>query len=128
MFQIVGAMAEFERELIRERIRAGMRCRRLEGLRLGREPLAVNREALVRDRLSGMSLTQVAQKTKKPVTSVKHMTIWGNHSATQYPDVFHALVDGAPAAKAIEPLTVGMPLLLPPCSTPSTTPSKIRRG
>ena len=47
------------------------------------------------------ALTQVAQKTGKPVTSVKHMTIWGNHSATQYPDVFNALVDGQPAAKLI---------------------------
>jgi len=47
------------------------------------------------------ALTQVAQKTGKPVTSVKHMTIWGNHSATQYPDAFHALVDGQPAVKAI---------------------------
>jgi malate dehydrogenase len=47
------------------------------------------------------ALTQVAQKAGKPVTSVKHMTIWGNHSATQYPDVFNALVDGQPAAKVI---------------------------
>ena len=47
------------------------------------------------------ALTQVAQKTGKPVTSVKHMTIWGNHSATQYPDVFNAQVDGQSAAKAI---------------------------
>ena len=47
------------------------------------------------------ALTQVAQKCGKPVTSVKHMTIWGNHSATQYPDAYNALVDGQPAAKAI---------------------------
>jgi malate dehydrogenase len=47
------------------------------------------------------ALTQVAQKTGKAVTSVKHMTIWGNHSATQYPDVYNALVDGQPAAKVI---------------------------
>ena len=47
------------------------------------------------------ALTQVAQKTGKPVTSVKHMTIWGNHSATQYPDAYNALVDGKPAAKVI---------------------------
>jgi malate dehydrogenase len=47
------------------------------------------------------ALTQVAQKTGKPVTSVTHMTIWGNHSATQYPDAYNALVDGQPAAKAI---------------------------
>lgn len=62
MFQIVGAMAEFERELIRERIKAGMRRRRLEGLPMGRAPLAIDHEALVRDRLSGMSLTKVSKK------------------------------------------------------------------
>ena len=47
------------------------------------------------------ALTQVAQKLGKPVTSVKKMTIWGNHSATQYPDVFNAEVDGQKAAKLI---------------------------
>jgi malate dehydrogenase len=47
------------------------------------------------------ALTQVAQKTGKPVTAVKNMSIWGNHSATQYPDVFNAKVDGKPAAQAI---------------------------
>jgi malate dehydrogenase len=47
------------------------------------------------------SLTQVAQKTGKPVTSVKKMSIWGNHSATQYPDLFHAEVDGQNAAKLV---------------------------
>ena len=47
------------------------------------------------------ALTQVAQKTGKAVTSVKKMSIWGNHSATQYPDVFNAEVDGQNAAKLI---------------------------
>jgi len=47
------------------------------------------------------ALTQVAQKAGKPVTSVKKMSVWGNHSATQYPDVFHAEVDGQNAAKLI---------------------------
>jgi len=47
------------------------------------------------------AMTQVAQKTGKAVTSVKKMSIWGNHSATQYPDVFHAEVDGQNAAKLI---------------------------
>jgi len=47
------------------------------------------------------ALTQVAQKAGKPVTSVKKMTIWGNHSATQYPDVYNAEVDGQNAAKLI---------------------------
>jgi malate dehydrogenase len=48
------------------------------------------------------ALTQVAQKLGKPVTAVKKMTIWGNHSATQYPDVFNAQVDGQNAAKLID--------------------------
>ena len=47
------------------------------------------------------AMTQVAQKTGKAVTSVKKMSIWGNHSATQYPDLFHAEVDGQNAAKLI---------------------------
>ena len=40
------------------------------------------------------ALTQVAQKVKKPVSSMRKMTIWGNHSATQYPDLFQAEADG----------------------------------
>ena len=47
------------------------------------------------------ALTQVAQKTGKPVTSVKKMGVWGNHSATQYPDVFNAEVGGQNAAKLV---------------------------
>ncbi len=41
--------------------------------------------------------SQIAQKVGKPVTSVKKVTIWGNHSATQYPDLFQAEVDGKKA-------------------------------
>ena len=41
--------------------------------------------------------SQVAQKLGKAVSSVKKMTIWGNHSATQYPDLFQAEVDGKKA-------------------------------
>jgi DNA invertase Pin-like site-specific DNA recombinase len=59
---IIGCIAELERSLIVERIKAGMRRRRLEGLPMGRAPLAIDREALVRDRRSGMSLTQVSKK------------------------------------------------------------------
>jgi malate dehydrogenase len=43
------------------------------------------------------SLTQIAQKTGNAVSAVKKMTIWGNHSATQYPDVFQAEVGGKKA-------------------------------
>ncbi len=47
------------------------------------------------------AVTQIAQKLNKPVTSVKKMTIWGNHSASQYPDLFHCSVDGKNAAAAV---------------------------
>ena len=38
--------------------------------------------------------SQIAQKLKKPVSSIKRITVWGNHSATQYPDIFQAEADG----------------------------------
>jgi len=59
---VLGAISELERSMIVERIKAGMRRRKLDGLPLGRQPLALNHEALVADRLAGMSLTDVAQK------------------------------------------------------------------
>lgn len=59
---IVGAIAELERNLIIERVRAEMRRAKLEGRRIGRTPLDVDRDAIVRDRRSGMSLSQVATK------------------------------------------------------------------
>jgi len=40
------------------------------------------------------SLTQIAQKIGKPVSDIRKMTIWGNHSATQYPDLFQAEAGG----------------------------------
>jgi malate dehydrogenase len=45
---------------------------------------------------------QLAAKTGQPVASVTNMTIWGNHSATQYPDVFNAEVDGKPATELVD--------------------------
>jgi malate dehydrogenase len=47
------------------------------------------------------AVTQIAQKLNKPVTAVKKMTIWGNHSASQYPDLFHCAGDGKNAAAAV---------------------------
>jgi malate dehydrogenase len=47
------------------------------------------------------AIAQVAKKTGTTVSDVTNMTIWGNHSATQYPDVFHAKVTGSSAAEAI---------------------------
>jgi malate dehydrogenase len=42
------------------------------------------------------AVTQVAQKLGKPVAGIRKITVWGNHSATQYPDVFQAECDGQP--------------------------------
>jgi malate dehydrogenase len=47
------------------------------------------------------AISQLARKTGAEVTDVKKMTIWGNHSATQYPDVFHAEVGGKNAAEVV---------------------------
>ncbi|HAJ35707.1 MAG TPA: malate dehydrogenase [Chloroflexi bacterium] len=47
------------------------------------------------------AMSQLAAKAGVPVTEVKHVTIWGNHSATQYPDAFHATISGKPAAEVI---------------------------
>jgi len=58
---LVGSLSEIDGALIRERIRRGMARRRLEGFRLGRAPLEVDRDAIARDRLSGMSLTETAR-------------------------------------------------------------------
>ncbi|KQT94170.1 malate dehydrogenase [Marmoricola sp. Leaf446] len=47
------------------------------------------------------AISQLAAKTGASVTEIKKMTIWGNHSATQYPDLFHAEVRGQNAAEAV---------------------------
>jgi malate dehydrogenase len=48
------------------------------------------------------AISQLAAKTGAPVTDIKKMTIWGNHSATQYPDLFNAEVDGRNAAEVVD--------------------------
>jgi malate dehydrogenase len=48
------------------------------------------------------AISQLAAKTGAPVTDIKKMTIWGNHSATQYPDIFHAEVGGKNAASVVD--------------------------
>jgi DNA invertase Pin-like site-specific DNA recombinase len=59
---LIGALAEAERSMLIERIKSGMRRRKLEGFALGRAPLDIDHESLVHDRMSGMSLTQVAKR------------------------------------------------------------------
>ena len=48
------------------------------------------------------AMSQIAEKTGKTVNDVKNMTIWGNHSATQYPDLHHTKVDGKLAIDLVE--------------------------
>src|SRR4029079_11719032 len=68
-----------------------------------------NAKSIPRERFTAMTRldhnrarAQLAAKVGRPVESVTRMTIWGNHSATQYPDVFHAEVDGKPAAAMVD--------------------------
>jgi DNA invertase Pin-like site-specific DNA recombinase len=59
---LIGSISELESALIRDRVLAGIRRAALDGIRIGRKPLNIDRTAIVRDRLSGMTLTAVARK------------------------------------------------------------------
>ena len=48
------------------------------------------------------ALSQLAAKLEVPVTEIEHMTIWGNHSATQYPDLYTTQVAGKSAAEQVD--------------------------
>lgn len=48
------------------------------------------------------ALSQLAAKLEVGVDQIKQMTIWGNHSSTQYPDIYHVLVDGKPVADQLD--------------------------
>jgi DNA invertase Pin-like site-specific DNA recombinase len=78
---MVGSIAELERSLIVERIKAGMRRAKMEGQRLGRAPLDIDHDALVRDRLAGMSLTNVAKKYGVSRASVVRFVKESRHQA-----------------------------------------------
>src|SRR5580704_17049267 len=67
---IIGAIAELERNLIIERVRAGMRRARLEGRPIGRRPLQLDHIAILRDRQHGHSLGQLARTYRVSRTTV----------------------------------------------------------
>ncbi|MGC0249527.1 malate dehydrogenase [Pseudactinotalea sp. Z1748] len=48
------------------------------------------------------AVSQIATRTGAAVAQIKDLTIWGNHSATQYPDIFHARIGGRPAPEVID--------------------------
>ncbi|WP_436701591.1 malate dehydrogenase [Nocardioides sp. BYT-33-1] len=70
---------------------------------------ASNAPDIPRERFSALTrldhnraISQLAAKTGAAVTDIKQMTIWGNHSATQYPDIFHAEIAGKNAAEVVD--------------------------
>jgi len=67
---IIGAIAELERNLSVERVRAGMSRARLEGRHIGRPALSLDREAICRDRQHGQSLGQIAREHRISRTTV----------------------------------------------------------
>jgi DNA invertase Pin-like site-specific DNA recombinase len=73
MLVIIGAIAELERNLIVERVRAGMRRAKLEGIRIGRAPLDIDRPAVLRDRERGLSLTEIAKAHRISRASVSRI-------------------------------------------------------
>lgn len=70
---IIGAIAELERGLIVERVKAGLRRARLEGQRLGRPALPLDREAILRDRRHGHSLGQLAHTYQASRTTIHRL-------------------------------------------------------
>jgi len=62
MFAVIGAMAEFERALIQERVRAGLGNARAKGKQLGRPQRIVNRESILQMKAEGLSIRQIAER------------------------------------------------------------------
>jgi DNA invertase Pin-like site-specific DNA recombinase len=70
MFNIIGAMAEFERELIRERVKAGMRNAKAKGTRIGRPRVTVDAARIAALRASGLSWPSIAREMGVSVGTV----------------------------------------------------------
>jgi DNA invertase Pin-like site-specific DNA recombinase len=70
---IIGAIAELERSLIIERVRAGMRRARLEGTHIGRNPLILDHEAIRRERCQGQSLRKIAKGHRISAATVQRV-------------------------------------------------------
>jgi DNA invertase Pin-like site-specific DNA recombinase len=70
---IIGAIAELERSLIVERVRAGMRRAKLEGRHIGRKPLDLDTTAIVADRARGLSLRQIGKIHQVSTATVRRI-------------------------------------------------------
>jgi DNA invertase Pin-like site-specific DNA recombinase len=83
---IIGAVAELERNLIIERVRAGMRRARLDGQHVGRQPLVLDSAAIQQDRRQGQSLREIAKGHRISTATVqrvlrKHTSTTQEHAA-----------------------------------------------
>ena len=70
---IIAAIAELERNLIIERVRAGMRRARLEGQRIGRQPLELDQAAIYHDRCRGQSIREIAKGHRISTATVQRV-------------------------------------------------------
>lgn len=70
---IIGVIAELERNLLIERVKAGMRRARLEGRRIGRRPVEVDRDAICRDRARGLSWGELAKIHRVSRTTIRRI-------------------------------------------------------
>ena len=70
---IIGAIAELERSLIIERVRAGMRRARLEGRHIGRQPLVLDEAGIIGDRARGLSLREIAKTHRISTATVRRV-------------------------------------------------------
>jgi len=70
---IIGAIAELERSLIVERVRAGMRHAKLEGQHIGRKPLELDDAAILHDRQQGQSFRQIARGHRVSTATIQRV-------------------------------------------------------
>ncbi len=70
---IIGAIAELERSLIVERVRAGMRRARLDGQHIGRQPLVLDSAAILQDRQRGQSLREIAKSHRVSTATIQRV-------------------------------------------------------
>jgi DNA invertase Pin-like site-specific DNA recombinase len=78
---IVAAIAELERSLIVERVRAGMRRAKLDGTHIGRNPLVLDQEAIHRERCQGQSIRMIAKNNRVSTATVQR--VLHRYAATQ---------------------------------------------
>jgi DNA invertase Pin-like site-specific DNA recombinase len=84
MVVIIGAIAELERSLIVERVRAGMRRARLDGQQIGRRPLELDRAGILHDRERGQSLRQIARGHRISTATIQR--VLHEHAPTTTPE------------------------------------------